>query len=232
MTALQKTGGISALVAAATFLIGLVMFATVLIDYTTGSDPREAVAFLVDHQFVLYAWNLIITIIFGIVLVPVVLALRERLAGGSSVLNQTAAVFGLIWSGLIIATGMIVNVGSATIIDLDKTDPEMAATVWSAVDSVANGLGGGNEVVGGLWVLLLSIAALGAGVFPKTLNYLGVVSGVAGLVTVVPGLEDVGAVFGLGLIVWFTWIGIALLRSVSAKQTAAERPMHQGTGRI
>ncbi|KAA3640760.1 MAG: hypothetical protein DWP92_02420 [Armatimonadetes bacterium] len=44
----------------------------------------------------------------------------------------------------------------------------------------------------------------------RWVNYLGVVMGVAGLVTVVPALEEVGAVFGLGLIVWFTSVGITL----------------------
>jgi hypothetical protein len=46
-------------------------------------------------------------------------------------------------------------------------------------------------------------------------NYLGVVIGVAGALTVVPPLEDLTAMFGLGLIVWFTWLGIVLLRSAS-----------------
>lgn len=48
---------------------------------------------------------------------------------------------------------------------------------------------------------------------PRALNYLGVVIGVLGLLTVVPALEVLGAVFGLGLIVWFVWLGIVMLRS-------------------
>lgn len=47
----------------------------------------------------------------------------------------------------------------------------------------------------------------------KPLNDLGVVSGIAGLITIIPPLEAVGAVFGLGLIVWFAWLGTILLRS-------------------
>ena len=71
----------------------------------------------------------------------------------------------------------------------------------------------GNEIVGGLWVLLVSWAALRVGGLPRALNYLGVVSGVAGLITVVPVLGELGAIFGLGLIVWFVWLGIVMLRS-------------------
>ena len=81
-----------------------------------------------------------------------------------------------------------------------------------AVNSVHLGLGGGNEIVGALWILLLSWAALRAGGLPRVLNYLGVVISVAGLLTLVPALELVGVIFGLGSIVWFIWVGIVMLR--------------------
>lgn len=221
MRQFEKWGGIGSLVAAATFVIGLAMFATVLTDYTSATEPADAVTFMIDNQGVLYVWNLIITIVFGVALVPLVMALRDRLAAGSPTMARAGAVFGLIWSGLIIATGMIVNVGYSTVTDLHGTDPEMAVTVWSAVDTVANGLGGGNEIVGGIWVLLVSLAALRVGAIGKAIGYLGVASGVAGLVTVVPGLEPVGAVFGLGLIAWFIGVGLNLLRSGTS--VAADR---------
>jgi hypothetical protein len=79
---------------------------------------------------------------------------------------------------------------------------------------VQDGLGGGNEIVGGLWTLLVSWAALRGGGLPKALNYPGLVVGVAGLLTVVPALELVlRFVFGLGQLVWFVWLGIVMLRS-------------------
>ncbi len=76
-----------------------------------------------------------------------------------------------------------------------------------------NGLGGGNELVGGLWVLLVSIAGWRTRALPRALNAVGIVSAAAGLITVIPGFEDVGMVFGLGLIVWFAWLGTVLLRA-------------------
>ena len=129
---------------------------------------------------------------------------------------QTATAFGLIWAGLVIASGMVFNIGMATVIDLYGKEPALAGEVWLTIGSVQNGLGGGNEIVGGLWVLLVSWAALRGGGLPKPLNYLGLVIGVAGLVTVVPGLEELGAIFGLGCIVWFAWVGIVMLRSSSS----------------
>lgn len=88
-----------------------------------------------------------------------------------------------------------------------------------------NGLGGGYEIAGGIWVLLISIAALRPGALPRALNHLGIASATAGLVTIVPGLSEVGMVFSLGLIVWFAWLG-----SVSSDQRADHRVDETPTG--
>ena len=145
----RRVGGIAALVAAGTFLFGIVLFVTMLTDYTTGDPtPGESVAFLVDNQAALYIWNLVIFIVFGIALVPVVLVLRERLRPGSPGFAQAAGAFGLIWAGLVLAAGMVSNIAIGTVADLHDTDPAAAEPVWSALDSVQNGLGGGNEIAG------------------------------------------------------------------------------------
>jgi hypothetical protein len=147
----QRIGGIAALVEALTFVFGFAMAATVLADYTTGDPaPGEAAAFVADHRTALSIWYLIILIGFGTVLVPLVLALHERLKEAAPGLAQTATAFGLIWAGLVLAAGMIANLGLGTIADLQASDPARAEPVWSAFDSVQNGLGGGNELVGGL----------------------------------------------------------------------------------
>ena len=212
MQSTQRMGGIGALIAAGTFVVGLAMFAAMLGDLVSATDPAAAVGFIADNKVAMYLWNITIHIVFGIVLVPLVLAIRDRLHDARSPLARVAAVFGLIWSGVIIATGMITNIAYGTVTDLQATDPEMAATVWTGLDAVANGLGGGNEVLGAVWVLGVSIVALRERLFARWTNYLGVVMGVAGLITVVPSLEDVGAVFGLGLIVWFIAVGRTLIK--------------------
>ena len=108
---------------------------------------------------------------------------------------QTATAFGLIWAGLVIASGMVANISLGTVVDLYGKDPARAASVWLALSSVEEGLGGGNEVAGGLWVLLVSWAALWARGLPRALNYLGVVIGVSGLLTVVPVLMVSGSLW-------------------------------------
>ena len=75
---------------------------------------------------------------------------------------------------------------------------------------VVNGLGGGNEVVGGMWLFLVSVAALRTNGLPRLLGYFGMIVSVAGLLTTIPPLKDLGAVFGLGLIAWFAWLTLHL----------------------
>jgi prepilin signal peptidase PulO-like enzyme (type II secretory pathway) len=85
--------------------------------------------------------------------------------------------------------------------------------VWTAIGAIQDGLGGGVEIVGGVWVLLISIASLRSSALPDALSYLGSIVGAAGILTVVPSLAELGAVFGLGQIIWFAWLGIIMLRT-------------------
>ena len=212
----QKMGGAAALIEAATFLVGMALGFTLLAPYVTGAlDATQTIAFLADNQTIVYAWNQVIYIVFGIFLVPLALALHARLQANSPGMMQTATAFGLIWAGLVLASGMIFNVGLATVIGMAGNDTAQAATTWEAISAVHIGLGGGNEIVGGMWVLLISWAALRGGGLPKALNFFGLLVSLAGVITIVPGLGDVGAIFGLGSIVWFAWVGIVLLRGHS-----------------
>ena len=172
-------------------------------------------------QAILYLWNFVAYVIFGTFLVVVALALYARLQEGAPALAQVATAFGLIWAGLMFASGMVANIGASVVADVFGRDPAQAGSVWLALTLVVDGLGGGNEIVGGLWVLLVSWAGLRSGALPRALNIFGLVVSAAGIVTLVPALTDVGAIFGLGSIVWFIWVGIVLLRS--APEAAIEK---------
>jgi hypothetical protein len=213
----QKMGGIAALLAAATNLLGAVVYAALLapkgID-STGSDPGKTVALLADNQGAMRAFNLIIFLAFGVTLIFLSLALYERLKAGSTVLTQAATIFTLIWAVLVIVVGTLSIIDLSTVVKLHGENPAQAATVWLTLNSVETGLGagGGETIVSGLWLLLLAWAALRARALPKLLIYLGVVTGVAGILSVL-ALTALTAVYALGLIIWFVWLGIVMLRT-------------------
>jgi hypothetical protein len=84
--------------------------------------------------------------------------------------------------------------------------------MWRTVYTVVEGMGGGNEVVGGLWVLLISIAALQSQTLPKAFNVVGLFVGSVGVLTVYPA-DVLTEIFGVSQIVWFSWLGVTLLKS-------------------
>jgi hypothetical protein len=153
-------------------------------------------------------------VIFGFALIVLSLALHERMKSVAPALMQAATAIGIIWAGSLIASGMVANAGLATIVPLYAKDPAQAALTFQAIEAVANGLGNANgEILGGMWTLLVSLAGLRSGGLPKGLTVLGLFVGAAGIITIIPALNTLTGVFGLGQIIWFVWLGITLIRN-------------------
>lgn len=213
MKTLQRSGGLAALYLAVAYLVGLVLFIVVL-DYVNIADPAQKVALIVEQQRVIFATDLLIYVFFGILLATLALALYDRLKAGAPALMQVATVVGVIWAGSLVASGMISNAGLEPTAALYAVDPAQAALTWQGVEIVADGIGNGNgEILGGVWMLLVSLAALRSGGLPKGVCILGLLTGVVGIVSLLPGLTDLVALFGLSQLVWYAWVGIVLLRS-------------------
>jgi len=210
MNPLQKSGGLSALCQSVIYLLMFVFYALVY-DLPANASMAQKLAFLAEHQLMLSVANLLGYVVFGLLLAVLVLALYQRLKDNAPALMQLATLFGVLWVGLVIASGMIANIGLNHVVGLASTEPEQAKAVWLAVNTVVEGLGGGNEIVGGLWVLFLSIAALQSNKLPKALNYLGFIVGGAGILTLYPA-DIFTELFGLSQILWFLWLGLVLLR--------------------
>jgi hypothetical protein len=219
MKTLQKSGGIAALYMAISHLIGLVIFIVVL-DYLNLTDPAQKLAMNIEKQTVIFSTNLLMYVFFGFALIVLSLALYDRMKSGAPALMQVATAIGIIWAGSLIASGMAANAGLATIVALYAKDPSQAALTFQAIEAITNGLGNANgEILGGPFTLLVSLAALRTGGLPKGLNILGVLVGTVGIITIIPALNVLVGVFGLGQIIWFVWLGIVLLHN-NPSQTA------------
>ena len=209
----QRIGGIAAIVEGILYIIGFVFLLTILGPaMEEGKSEMEKLSFLLENKTLFQVWNTLIYVVFGVVLIPLVLAINANFKSASLIGTKATPILGLIWSVLVIASGMIANVGLDSVSQLYVSDATNALTTWKTIEIIQNGLGGGVEIVGGLWVLLISLFGLREKVFPKAIHYLGLIVGSAGILTIVPGLKELGAVFGLTQIVWFIWFGIILLR--------------------
>ncbi len=168
--------------------------------------------FLAEHQLEVSIVYLSIYVLFGVLLAILVVGVHETLKNASSPMASLASIFGTVWVGLVIASGMIYTVGLDQSVGLLDESPDTAFALWRTVSIIANSLGGGNEIVGGLWVLLVSLVALKAVLLSRTLNYLGCFVGIVGIATVYPE-EILAEIFGLSQIAWFIWLGVVILRS-------------------
>jgi hypothetical protein len=219
MKTLQKSGGIAALYMAISHLIGLIIFILVL-DYINITDPMQKLAMNIEKQSVIFSTNLLMYVFFGFALIVLSLALYDRLKSGAPALMQVATAIGIIWAGSLIASGMAANAGLSTVVALYAKDPTQAALTFQTIEAITNGLGNANgEILGGSLTLLVSLAALQTGGLPRGLNILGALVGAVGILTIIPALNALVAVFGLGQIIWFVWLGTVLLRTQSRATT-------------
>ncbi len=208
---LLKIGGICAILEAFIYISAFLVYGGVLVYPNADANEIEKLSFLSDNYLTLSVLNFVSYVLFGILLAVVVLTIHQKLKIYAPVFSSLASVFGFIWVGLVIASGMIANIGLNSVIEIGNKEPENAMLIWSSVTIITEGLGGGNEIVGGVWVLFLSLIALKGQIFNKPLNALGILVGIAGILTIYP-LDIFTEVFGISQIIWFIWIGILLVR--------------------
>ena len=212
---MQRIGGIAALACAATYIFGFVLLVTVFADSGFGTNAIDAagvVRFTVENQALMITWNTVIYVVNSLALTVLVVALARQLNSKSPDWGTITLAFGLIWTTLVLGAGMIGTVTTERMAALALSDFETAVQTWEALHAVELGLGGGNEIAGGVWILCVSIAGLLHRTLGKIVIGLGLFTGLGGLLTILPPLGDVaGAVFGLGAIAWFIAVGLALL---------------------
>lgn len=216
MKGMDRVAGISAICMGFLYVAAFLFFGFFWAFPSVGS-PAEKMIFLEENQFQFSVVYTFMYLVFGIFLGCLVVGLYERLKRKNRAITAVGFLFGAVWVGLVIASGMIANIGLSYAIGIMEISLEKAFDTWGIIYLMVESLGGGNELVGGLWVLLISIVGLQEKVFPRPLNFLGLLVGIAGIATIYP--DDIFTeIFGITQIGWFIWIGISLLRGESSSQ--------------
>ncbi|MGB3860102.1 MAG: hypothetical protein WBG89_03360 [Ornithinimicrobium sp.] len=215
LTALVRAGGISAQVVAGTYVIGFLAMAAYLMPRGLTSpidDPSGSLDFLVNHQAEMAGWYFVLYLLGGVAMALVSLGVSERLRAAPT-LARIGAALGLIWSGMLVASGSIAMIGQHAAVELHTQDPDLAISTWVSVSVIQDALGGGVEVVGALWAAVVGFAALRTRALSAGLGGLALGLAAVGMATVIPAASEAATdIFGLGLILWFTWLGLALGR--------------------
>lgn len=215
MFSLQKWGGVAALGAAATYIYGFTMLMTDMAGTGYGmsdGDPAKMVEYIVSETALMTWWNMVIYVANGFLVALLAIVLAELFKPHTPALASCVKTFGALWATLVVGAGMVANVGNEIVVAQFASDPESAILMWQVFSGVENGLGGGNEIAGSIWALVIAFAIFQSSQLPRALGVFSLVIGVAGLLTVVPMLNDIaGSIFGLGYIAWFIWVGIVMV---------------------
>lgn len=216
MKNLQKAGGVSALVSAATYVFAIGLYAAMLsplADPSLGIDGY--MAFYREHRAIAYAWSFAMYIVHGLSLVVLAKALGERLSAGSPRLAKVAEALGMIWAALVLASGFASIWGAEALVGLYASDKALAETARQALSIVTTGIDSSDKLLGALWI---GLSCLG-GVLGKSMSKAIGISGLALAAAVIalglalPVIDSTASfAFGIGTILWWTALGAEMLR--------------------
>lgn len=214
---LQRVGGVSALVSAASyvFALGLLMaMMTPLTDSNLGFN--EYMTFLIAHQRLNFIWNFLLYIVHGAALMILVLAYYERLKDDAPILALIGTGFGFIWTGFVLLSGFICLSGTEALITLYAKQPEQAEVLKILLNNLTFGIDISDRYLGSLWVGLISLAAWKNRRFPLYANIIGLaLSSSALVVGLISPINNVtgSLIFGMGVLIWWIITGICMLKN-------------------
>lgn len=195
--------------------LSMFMLFFLVLQQPSSTHFADKVRFIADNRALISLGYSSGYLLLGVFLLITVQALQQKMQLAHSNLLNTGSWFGIIWVMLMMASGMVQLVGIETMLRLHDKGSLQAEALFYSYNTIVNGLGGGIELVGGLWVLLVSIAGLRHRRLSAGLHWLGIVVGMLGILTLLPltafkGLAGTKELFGFSQIIWFIWLGILL----------------------
>lgn len=219
-SAQRKAGGIASLVCGLTYIFGFVLFFG-LIEAPVDSTEISHLHFLLSQRDTFFMGYIVIGIVFSLGLILLNQSLLDTFKKTSPITAQFNSSLGNIWATFVLASTFIFLVSLPFLANYAETSEDNAIVVLNSVEIVVDALGGGIELLGALWVLIISYMGIKANRYAKIVHIFGVTAGVAGVLTLFSGLsfletvplfEAATAIFGLGQIVWFFALGIAMIK--------------------
>lgn len=208
---ISSTGSYLSFGLALCYVIGFVclfLFFGPLVEGQLSKDERFV--FFLNNKLSLQFWYLIIYVLFGILLIQLISILKTHIK--RNILNEFGSIVGFIWAAFVIASGFIFTVGVEKVSQLE-IDNETTYAIFTTVQIIQDALGGGLELLGGIWVFCIGFMGFSSNIFHKYFNLFSLLLGAVGILTVFPFFYSLGGVFGMLQIGWFIWLGVLLWRN-------------------
>lgn len=211
MKNIQKIGGFASLAFGISFTILLILLITIASQgYVPGSgnNPTKALEFAANSSipYVIYLLYMLSALLIALI----VIALADRLKGGSPVQMQLAIMAVGATSVLFLAYAMLGYVGEPMLIGVYQQDASLGASAYLAMRVVSNALNTSAIFTAGWAILLAGWAAIRVVDFPKALASLLLLAG--GLSVSAFLIPIFSLLTPLLYIVWSIWLGVFLLR--------------------
>lgn len=177
-----------------------------------GNDPASQLAGAIKNP-VLFGSFGASAVILGASLIVLALALHERLRGVAPFAVRIGTAAGVIGGALFITQGFGPLLGPAQLATIDAQDHEAAVAAFTAFGLVANVLFAVGSVMFGALALIDSVVGARARLLSRPLSYVGMLLGIALIISATGVWDPLGLVFPVLALVWSVWLGITLLRS-------------------
>lgn len=201
MNLFKKLAVISAVYGGLSYIGGIFVYLQ-LLKYDSVNNASEQLAIIGNNPVLVHITTLHIYVIFSFGIILLATYLYLKLKDQQSVLGLLSLISGVIWSTILIASGFI-TMGVTTLL-MNGTPISELVSAWQAIDIISNALGGGNELMGGVFTGLLSLALYKARFSGVATNILGGLVFAGGIISALPYLTDIGiGIFVISQILWF-----------------------------
>lgn len=189
------------------YILGIIYF-MVITNYGDLVSVQDKIAFFSNNYLSMFFVMNLIYVVFGILMVFLSFLFYSLCT--KNLLNKVGLAFGLFWSFAVILAGTLFNIGMNKVLEITIVNPDLAIQTWTIIEIIFSSIGGGTEILGGIWILIISILAFKEKFFNKFISVLGLVIGTSGILSHIPHLEFFQIVFGLLQIIWFFAISYPL----------------------
>ncbi len=213
---LYRAGGLSGIIIVVPYLLAIVLVSVA--PPPLESSGEETLQYIASHRW-LYIIEQVLWSAPGVLALVVFLALYAALKDLDKGYSAIAALIGI--SSWALTLALPTTGGGATVLVYlsDQYEAAASAEQRTAMVTIAEGLIAENNtpslvgVLTTVGILLVSLVMM-KGVFPRWIAYLGIATGVVGIVseTLRPLLGVGYSVYGVLLLVWFVTVGWKLYR--------------------